>query len=96
MRGTGPETHPGQTKETKDQADFNGPGGSLLGLGIFFFFFLVVCVFRPFPPCPFLVHVHRDGRWLKVAGFFFFFFCPKSKSDPTEPLESGRSFVSLI
>ena len=95
MRGTGPETHPGQTKETKDQADFNGPGGSLLGL-VIFYFFLVVCVFRPFPPCPFLVHVHRDGRWLKVAGFFFVFFCPKSKSDPTEPLESGRSFVSLI
>ena len=94
MRGTGPETHPGQTKETKDQADFNGPGGSLLGLGIFFFFggvcFSSLSTLPFFGPC--------SSRWKVVEGgwIFFFFFCPKSKSDPTEPLESGRSFVSLI
>ena len=41
MRGTRPETHPGQTRETEGQADSSGPGGSPLGLGIFFFFFLV-------------------------------------------------------
>ena len=48
MRGTGPETHPGQTKETKDQADFNGPGGSLLGLVIFFILFWSCVFFVPF------------------------------------------------
>jgi hypothetical protein len=93
MRGTRPETHPGQIRETEGQADSSGPGGSPLGLGIFFFFFFGVCFFFPFDPAHF-AHGHRDGRWLDF--FLFFFFCPKSKSDPTEPLESGQSFVSLI
>ena len=43
MRGTRPETHPGQTRETEGQAGSSGPGGAPLGLGIFFFF--LVCVF---------------------------------------------------
>jgi hypothetical protein len=92
MRGTRPETHPGQIRETEGQADSSGPGGSPLGLGIFFFFFLV-CVFSFLLTLPILpMVIEMEGGWI----FLCVFFCPKSKSDPTEPLESGRSFVSLI
>ena len=82
MRGTRPETHPGQTRETEGQADSSGPGGSPLGLGIFFFFFFV-CVFLSFWPCPFCPW---SSRW-KVAGFFFcFFFLPQVQKRPNRTI----------